>query len=156
MITCWGKRRSRRCVFFVSLWAMLTLPSVAEDPPHIESISPSSVPATSYLLSLVIRIANLVMLITLSWAAAVSFGIDAPLAAFLSYLPLVYLVAALPINVGPLGAVQFAWVYFFSAYGSGEQIIAFQILFSTLLTLGWALRGLPFMGKVSRELREGT
>ncbi len=121
-----------------------------------EIVSPwSSVPPLTYLLSLLCRIANLLVLMTVSWAAARSFGLDVPLVAFLSYLPLVYLVSSLPINLGPLGAVQFAWLHFFGSYGSGEQIVAFQILFSTLLTIGWALRGLPFVGRVSRELREG-
>lgn len=120
-------------------------------------VSPwSSVPPGTYLLSLVARTVNLLVLITVSWGAARSFGLEVPLVAFLSYLPLVYLVASLPINVGPLGAVQFAWLHFFGPYGSGEQIIAFQILFSSLLTIAWGLRGLPFVGRVSRELREGS
>jgi hypothetical protein len=99
-------------------------------------VSPwSSVPPAIYLLSLAARVFNLLVLMTVSWAAAQSFGLDVPLAAFLSYLPLVYLVASLPINVGPLGAVQFAWLHFFGPYGTDEQILAFQILFSSLLTL---------------------
>ncbi len=119
-------------------------------------VSPwSTVPPGAYLLSLLCRITNLVLLITVSWAAARSFGLAVPLVAFLSYLPLVYLVASLPINLGPLGAVQFAWLHFFTSYGSAEQVIAFQILFSTLMSIGWALRGLPFVSRVSRELRAG-
>lgn len=119
-------------------------------------VSPwSTVPPATYLLSLLCRIANLLVLITLIWAAARSFGLAVPLVAFLSYLPIVFLVGSLPINLGPLGAVQFAWLYFFTSYGSAEQVIAFQILFSTLLSIGWVLRGLPFVSQVSREIREG-
>ena len=119
-------------------------------------VSPwSSVPAKAYLASVASRVTNRLLMVTFSWAAAKSFGIDVPLAAFMTYLPIVYLVGSLPINVGPVGAVQVAWLHFFAPYGSGEQILAFQILFSTLLTIGWAARGLPFVGKVSRELRQG-
>jgi hypothetical protein len=98
---------------------------------------------------------NILATMTMTWAAARSFGIQVPLGAFLAYLPIIFLINALPINVGPFGAVQYAWVYFFAPYAEAEQIIAFQVVYSSLLTLGWALRGLPFVASVAREIEEG-
>lgn len=119
-------------------------------------VSPwSEVGSASFVASLAVRLVNILLAIGVTWAAARAFGIDAPAGAFLSFLPIIYLVSALPINVGPFGAVQFAWLYFFEPYGEGEQILAFQVVFSTMLTVGWALRGLPFVSSVAREIELG-
>jgi len=119
-------------------------------------VSPwSTVPPKDYLLSLGCRFLNVFVAVVINWGAARSFGLDIPLAAFLTYLPIVFLVASLPVNVGPLGAVQVAWIHFFGPYATGEQILAFQVLFATMLVAGWVLRGLPFVGTAVREIRRG-
>jgi len=105
--------------------------------------------------SLSLRAMNVLGQIVMAWGAARAFGLPIPLTAFLGYLPLIFLVGSLPINVGGFGAVQAVWVYLFSGYASGEQIIAFQLLYSTLIILATIARGLPFLASVTREIDEG-
>jgi hypothetical protein len=141
----------------LGFWGSRILPRIVRAQRLGGLIEPwSEVSPWRFVQSLVFRMGNILATMTMTWVAARAFGIDAPLAAFLSFLPIIFLVNALPVNVGPFGAVQFAWVHFFAAYGEEEQIIAFQVLYSMLLTIGWALRGLPFVASVAREIEEGS
>jgi hypothetical protein len=137
---------------------MAVLRSRFDLPARVESLMTpwSAVPGGALLASLALRIAN-VSISTLLWfAAARAIGMRAPLEVFVTYLPIIYLVGSLPINVGPFGAVQFAWLHFFSAYAPDEQILGLQVVFGGLLLLSFVLRGLPFVARVSRDISEGA
>jgi hypothetical protein len=108
-----------------------------------------------YLLSVAGRCLIISIVIVLTWLAAGAFGLDLPLAVAASYLPVIMLVAALPINVAGLGAVQVVWLLF-RPWAPGEQILAFQFLWHLFLTAGLILRGAPFIRRVLREIDGGT
>lgn len=104
------------------------------------------------LLNVAVRSANLVYISLGAWLAATAFGLEIPLTAVVAALPLILLVGSLPVNVGGFGAVQGAWLFFFEPYASGEQILAFNLLWTLQIKCAIALRGLPFLKKTTDEI----
>lgn len=101
------------------------------------------------------RLVNMALGITVTWLAARVFGVSIPFLAMAAYLPVVLVVAALPINVGGLGAAQAAWLLAFRPFASDAQILAFQLLWQVMTGLGLVVRGLPFVRRVLVEIGEG-
>src|SRR5207244_8622153 len=56
---------------------------------------------------------NLLAAVTVHWLALPLFGMHVPFVTLLTFLPLVFFFAALPIAAAHLGPSQAAWVYFF-------------------------------------------
>ena len=110
------------------------------------------IPPHVFLINVAIRAVALLGGMIVTWAAAKSFGLNLPLAACLTYLPVIFLAGALPINVFGFGAVTLVWVAFFKAYAPAEQILAFQFLFQFMVVAAFILRGLPFLSSVTREI----
>ena len=108
----------------------------------------------AYLANLAIRITLITTAVVGTWAAANAFGLGIPLHAMLTYLPVIMLIGALPINVGGFGAVQAAWLVF-EPWSSGEKILAFQFLWHLMIGAGLILRGAPFVRAVYRDITEG-
>jgi hypothetical protein len=129
------------------------LPRWLKDPSFAEPWA--RVPPRVYALNLVVRGFNLSVAVVLTFLASKLFGLPLPMTAFIVYVPIIFLVGALPINVLGLGAVQVVWVSFFEPWAPGAQIIAFQFLYNALVTVGMVARGLPFLRVVSRELEIG-
>lgn len=101
------------------------------------------------------RMLNMALGIVMTWLAARVFGLHIPLFAMAAYLPVILVVASLPINVGGLGAAQAVWILAFRDFGSDAQILAFQILWQSMSGLGLVVRGLPFVRRVIAEVGEG-
>jgi hypothetical protein len=59
--------------------------------------------------------------------AAHAFGIYIPFSQMLTFLPVIFMLAALPVTVAHLGTTQAAWVFFFSQYASSPQLLAFSL-----------------------------
>ena len=106
----------------------------------------------TWAISLVFRIATIAMNIAATWQAARVFGLDIPLGAMAACLPVVLLVASLPVNVAGLGAVQGVWVALFHQYAPGAQLLAFQFLYAGLTMAMYVVRGAPFLPGVMKDL----
>lgn len=91
---------------------------------------------------------------TATWLAARWFGLDIPLPVMLSYMPVILVVASLPINVAGFGAVQGAWLLL-SPWASPERILAFSVVWQAASALALIARGLPFLKGVLADIREG-
>ena len=87
--------------------------------------------------------------------AARAFGLDIPVAVMMAYVPVITVIASLPINVAGVGAVQGAWLLL-SPWAPGEQILAFSFVWQLVVSGVLVARGLPFLRGVTREIREGT
>ena len=98
------------------------------------------------------RIVAVSGVMTATWGAARVFGLPLPLSACLAYLPIIFLAAALPINVLGFGAVQLVWVAAFEEWASGPEILAFQFLSQALAVSAFVLRGMPFLPSVLRDI----
>jgi len=105
------------------------------------------------LLQILGRAASIVVMVTSAWTASRLFGLTIPFAAFATYMPVVLLVVALPVNVGGLGAAQAAWLLFLP-WAEGPRILAFQFLWQLFMGLGIVGRGLPFLRRITREITD--
>lgn len=80
------------------------------------------------------------------------FGIEIPLLRLLAFLPVVFLVAALPITVAHLGTSQAAWIFFFSAYASEADLLAYSLASHLTFMLANGTFGLLFLPKAYGDL----
>lgn len=106
-------------------------------------------------LEVLLRIAQIGFVSTCAWASATAFGLPVPLGVMVAYLPVILVVGSLPVNVGGVGMVQGAWLLLTPWAESGEQVLAFSLLFQLMLLCGLLLRGLPFLRRVIGEIADG-
>jgi Lysylphosphatidylglycerol synthase TM region len=83
------------------------------------------------------------------------FGIDIPLLTLLASLPIVFLVAALPVTVAHLGTSQAAWIFFFSQYAPPADLLAYSLAAHLTFMLTNATFGLLSLPRVYRDLFRG-
>lgn len=105
-----------------------------------------------YLALLLLKTPNLLAAVTVHWLALPLFGMHVPFAALLTYLPLVFFAAALPIAAAHLGPSQAAWVYFFQASAPPAALVAYSLAAHLTFMLTNALVGLLFLRRATREL----
>ncbi len=112
------------------------------------------VPRSRSALQIAGRAGNIAVITAFTWAAMRAFGIPLPASAAAMYLPIILLVASLPINVAGFGAGQAAWLLLLP-WASGPQLLAFQALWTVFTGAGVLARGVPFVRGVVREIEEG-
>ncbi|HJQ75615.1 MAG TPA: lysylphosphatidylglycerol synthase domain-containing protein, partial [Gaiellaceae bacterium] len=76
-----------------------------------------------YLRLLAYKTPNLLAAVTVHWLALPLFGMHVPFLVLLTYLPMVFFFAALPIAAAHLGPSQLAWVFFFGPWVEGGDIL---------------------------------
>jgi hypothetical protein len=74
-----------------------------------------------HLRALVVRLPHIATLIVFELALLRGFHMAVPVLAALAILPIVFLVAALPVSVQGLGTTQAAMIYFFARYAPGDR-----------------------------------
>ena len=80
------------------------------------------------------------------------FGIEIPLARLVAFLPVVFLMGALPITVAHLGTSQAAWVFFFSNYAPAADLLAYSLVSHLTFMLANGTFGVVFLPKAYRDL----
>ena len=90
--------------------------------------------------------------LVLHYQAAAAFGIHIPFGTLLTFLPVIFMVAALPITVAHLGSTQALWILFFSQYAPTPRLLAFSLAAHLTFMLMNALIGLAFLRRAAREL----
>ena len=80
------------------------------------------------------------------------FGIDIPVLPLLAFLPIVYLVAALPVTVAHLGTSQAAWIFFFGGYAAEADLLAYSLAAHLTFMLANGSFGLIFLPRVYADL----
>lgn len=116
----------------------------------------AAVPASRGALQIAGRCFNITLIVLATWVGARAFGLAIPAAAMATYMPIILLVGSLPVNVAGFGAVQGVWLLAFGAYARGEQILAFNVVWSLLCGAAILMRGLPFVRRVVAEIDEGA
>jgi hypothetical protein len=84
--------------------------------------------------------------------AVQTFGMHLPLGRMLAFLPIIFMLASLPITVAHLGTTQAAWILFFNSYASESQLLAYSLASHLAFVLGRAVLGLVFMPRAYKEL----
>jgi lysylphosphatidylglycerol synthase-like protein len=99
------------------------------------------------------RYAQIVLLRTPMFAVSVcahyfgaqAFGIYIPFGQMLTFLPVIFMVAALPVTVAHLGTTQAAWIFFFGQYAPAPRLLAFSLVAHLTFTLTRAILGLAWL-----------
>jgi hypothetical protein len=84
--------------------------------------------------------------------ALLFFGIQIPLVRLVTFLPVVFLVGALPITVAHLGTSQAAWIFFFSSYASEADLLAYSLVSHLTFMLANGSFGVLFLPKAYSDL----
>jgi hypothetical protein len=105
-----------------------------------------------YVFTLLYKAPNFFLAVVLHYYALQLFDVQIPFMRLFGFLPIVFLVASLPVTVAHLGTSQAAWLYFFAPYGEAAQILAYSLVahvtfmvLNGLIGVGflpWAVRGM--------------
>ncbi len=80
------------------------------------------------------------------------FGIEIPLVRLVTFLPVVFLMGALPITVAHLGTSQAAWIFFFSDYAPAADLLAYSLVSHLTFMLANGTFGVLFLPKAYSDL----
>ncbi len=99
---------------------------------------------------------NFLLAVVVHYFALQLFGVHVPFTRLFAQLPIVFLVASLPITVAHLGTSQAAWLYFFADYGDASQILAYSLVAHVTFMVLNSLIGLAFLPLALRGLHGAT
>jgi uncharacterized membrane protein YbhN (UPF0104 family) len=108
-----------------------------------------------YVLIILYKAVNFLCAVVLHYFALQLFNIQVPFAQLFTSLPIIFLVASLPVTVAHLGTSQAAWLYFFADYPP-SQILAYSLVAHVTFMLLNSLIGLSFLPLALRGLRHAA
>lgn len=115
---------------------------------------------SGHLRAIVARLPHMLLLAVLHWGAFRVWGVAVPPELGIALMPVVLLIAAVPITPGGLGSTQALQVLFFSRWAAGPtpedraaDVLAFSLVHHGLSLLGMALVGLACLALLQREER---
>jgi hypothetical protein len=97
--------------------------------------------AASYARIVILRAPMFLVSLVAHYYAAHAFGIRIPFGQLLTFLPVIFMLAALPVTVAHLGTTQAAWLFFFGQYAPAPQLLAFSLVAHLTFTATRALIG---------------
>jgi len=109
-------------------------------------------PLKRYAQVVLLRAPMFVVSLLLHFLAVRSFGMEIPLAEMLAFLPIIFMLAALPITVAHLGTTQAAWIFLFRDYAAPSQLLAYSLASHLAFMLTRGLLGLIFLPRAYRDL----
>ena len=108
--------------------------------------------AAQLLTVLALKASTFVLALIVHRLALPLFGIHIPTLRLLAFLPIVFMVAALPLTVAHLGTSQAAWIYFFSDYAPEADLLAYSLAAHLTFMLANGALGLLFLPKAYADL----
>jgi hypothetical protein len=99
-----------------------------------------------------LRAPMFVVALVAHYYAAGAFGMHIPFGQMLAFLPVIFMIAALPVTVAHLGSTQAAWIFFFSQYAPAPRLLAFSLAAHLVFSSTRALLGLLFLPKAYFDL----
>ncbi len=88
----------------------------------------------------------------LHYYAAHAFGIHIPFPQMLTFLPVIFMLAALPVTVAHLGTTQAAWIFFFSQFAPVPRLLAFSLAAHLVFSFTRAMLGVAWLPAAYIEL----
>jgi hypothetical protein len=102
-------------------------------------------PPRRYAQTVALRAPMFFASLVFHYFAASAFGIHIPFLQMVAFLPVIFMIAALPITVAHLGTTQVAWLFFFGNWAPAENLMAFSLAAHATFTVCRALIGVLFM-----------
>jgi hypothetical protein len=101
--------------------------------------------APRYAQIVLLRAPMFFVSLCLHYYAAHAFGIHIPFAQMLTFLPVIFMLAALPVTVAHLGTTQAAWIFFFGQYAAAPRLLAFSLAAHLVFASTRALLGVMWL-----------
>jgi hypothetical protein len=133
-----GTAASWRWLFVPRRWALLRTFRLA--------------PARRYVQIVLLRSPMFFVSLSLHAVAARAFGLDIPFVRLVAFLPIIFMVAALPITVARLGTTQAAWLFFFSGYAEPSRLLAFSLAAHLTFVVTRSALGIAFLPRAYADL----
>jgi hypothetical protein len=108
--------------------------------------------AIRYVQVVLLRAPMFAVSLCAHYYAAHAFGIHIPFGQMLTFLPVIFMAAALPVTVAHLGTTQAAWIFFFGAYASSSRLLAFSLVAHLTFSVTRALLGLLWLPTAYSDL----
>jgi hypothetical protein len=102
-------------------------------------------PIERYAHIVLLRMPMFAVALVAHYYAAHAFGIHIPFGHLLTFLPVIFMVAALPVTVAHLGTTQAAWIYFFGQFAPAPRLLAFSLVAHLTFSLTRALLGVVWL-----------
>lgn len=109
-------------------------------------------PLRRYVQMVLLRAPMFFVSLCFHYFAAQTFGIQIPFLQLVAFLPVIFMIASLPVTVAHLGLTQAAWIHFFSAFAAAETLLAFSLAAHATFTVTRAMLGVAFTPKAYAEL----
>ncbi len=109
-------------------------------------------PVRRYVQIILLRAPLFAASLCLHYFAVRTFGIEIPFARLLACLPIIFMMAALPITVAHLGTTQAAWIFFFGDLAPAPQLLAYSLASHLAFMFARAGLGLVFLPHAYRDL----
>jgi hypothetical protein len=101
--------------------------------------------AARYFQVVALRAPMFLVSLAAHYVAARAFGIQIPFGQLLTFLPIIFMAAALPVTIAHLGTTQAAWIFFFGAYAPAPRLLAFSLCAHLTFTFTRALLGILWL-----------
>ena len=98
-----------------------------------------------YATIVLLRAPMFLVSLVVHYHAAHAFGIHIPFGTLLTFLPVIFMLAALPVTVAHLGTTQAAWIFFFAQYAPAPQLLAFSLAAHVVFSATRALVGVVLL-----------
>jgi len=108
--------------------------------------------AARYAQIVLLRAPMFFVSLCLHYYAAHAFGVYIPFSQMLTFLPVIFMLAALPVTVAHLGTTQAAWIFFFSQYAPVPRLLAFSLAAHLVFAATRALLGLLWLPSAYLDL----
>jgi hypothetical protein len=105
-----------------------------------------------YLQIVALRAPMFLVSLVAHYFAARAFGIHIPFGLMLTFLPVIFMAAALPVTVAHLGTTQAAWIYFFGHYAPAPRLLAFSLAAHVTFSITRAVLGLIWLPAAYTDL----
>jgi hypothetical protein len=109
-------------------------------------------PARRYVEVALLRAPMFFVSLCLHYVAARAFGLDIPFLPLLAFLPVIFMLAALPVTVAHLGTTQAGWVFLFGAYGPESRLLAFSLAAHLTFVATRGILGMLFLPRAYADL----
>jgi hypothetical protein len=103
-----------------------------------------------------LRAPMFIVSLCLHYYAAHAFGVYIPFRQMLTFLPVVFMLAALPVTVAHLGTTQAAWIFFFGQYAPAPRLLAFSLAAHLVFASTRALLGIVWLPAAYFDLWPGV
>jgi hypothetical protein len=111
---------------------------------------------TRYAQIVLLRAPLFFVSLCLHYYAAHAFGIHISFPQMLTFLPVIFMLAALPVTVAHLGTTQAAWIFFFSQFAPVPRLLAFSLAAHLVFSFTRAMLGVVWLPAAYIELQPRT